>query len=64
MLLEKLRFPAGRLKLIWADAGYSVLPPIGIPFRALDFSVVDNTFVSMRPEADSRDWSAASGYCS
>jgi len=23
MLLEKLRFPAGRLKLIWADAGYS-----------------------------------------
>lgn len=23
MLLEELRFPAGRLKLIWADAGYS-----------------------------------------
>jgi len=23
MLLEKLRFPAGRLELIWADAGYS-----------------------------------------
>ncbi len=23
MLLETLRFPAGRLKLIWADAGYS-----------------------------------------
>ncbi len=23
MLLEQLRFPSGRLKLIWADAGYS-----------------------------------------
>ena len=23
MLLEELRFPAGRLKLMWADAGYS-----------------------------------------
>lgn len=23
MLLEQLRFPAGRLRLIWADAGYS-----------------------------------------
>jgi len=23
MLLQELRFPAGRLKLIWADAGYS-----------------------------------------
>ena len=23
MLLEELRFPTGRLKLIWADAGYN-----------------------------------------
>ena len=23
VLLEELRFPAGRLKVIWADAGYS-----------------------------------------
>ena len=38
--------------------------PVGIPIRALDFSVVDNSFSSRDPAANSLSWNEAFGYCS